>query len=290
MRFSSRAIEMTSNAHEIVTETWRHPANRRRRVKGLATAVAGELMLRLGRHPVVQLGEAQIPAMRGQSSQRLLRGSPADWNEMLAWQRLVKPGDWFVDIGANVGIYTLWLAQFGVRVIAVEPDASAVRLLRENVIRNGYDVEIHRAALSDRVGTARLTSGLGAGNHLTGAETEGQDVPLTTLDMIIGRRTVAGMKVDVEGAEGLVLQGARVALSEGRISNIQLEWNKLSEEYFGESRNELTALLRHYGYTSCLAANNGDLVPVRMDLAPRRRQEMFAVLDPNHVTQEPSTS
>jgi FkbM family methyltransferase len=61
---------------------------------------------------------------------------------MMAWRRILKPGDLFVDVGANVGAYTLWAIDCEARVIAVEPNAETAERLRRNIALNSFEVEV----------------------------------------------------------------------------------------------------------------------------------------------------
>lgn len=132
----------------------------------------------------------------------------------------VKPGQTVLDVGAWEGPYTLLLADLvgpAGRVIAFEPDARAGALLRANVSRNGLgNVTIVDRCLSDRVGRASFydsrggTIGTLVPNELV-AGFAAATVETTTVDRYCRDRGVRvdGMKVDVEGAERLVLDGAR---------------------------------------------------------------------------------
>ncbi len=183
------------------------------------------------------------------ASSSVVYGNPPDWLEMGVWGSALSPGDLFVDVGANVGIYSLWAAGHGAHVIAVEPEPSAIHQLRVNISMNPHlRIEVVEAALSDVQGEGQLAA-QGATSHISSAGTVGAvAIRLTTLDEIIGGRSAAGVKVDVEGAERLVMAGAKRALAEHRIKLLQLEWNARSELHFGESRLPVLEALRQYGY------------------------------------------
>ena len=57
---------------------------------------------------------------------------------MIAWRRVLRPGDLFLDVGANVGSYTIWAGELGADVIALEPAPDTYALLLENIDLNGY--------------------------------------------------------------------------------------------------------------------------------------------------------
>jgi Methyltransferase FkbM domain len=69
------------------------------------------------------------------------------------------------------------------------------------------------------------------------------EIAMVTLDSIIGNRMVAGIKVDVEGFEIDVLRGCEQAISDHRVSLIQLEWNSTSIEAVGTDRKPVADFL-----------------------------------------------
>ena len=190
---------------------------------------------------------------------------------MLTWRKFLRPGDLFVDVGANVGSYSIWAAELGAEVIALEPAEDTFALLEENVALNGYPIKAIRAAAGATQGSARFTHGQDCVNrlHPNGAtETE-----VLTLDSIVGDRIVSGMKVDVEGFEIDVLRGCERALSEHRVRLLQLEWNGTSMQAVGTDRRPVARLLEEFGYGLYCADRSGGLSPLN-DL--RFRPDVFA--------------
>jgi FkbM family methyltransferase len=193
-------------------------------------------------------------------------GNPLDWNEMSVWRRVLGPGSLFVDIGANVGIYTIWAADVGAEVVAIEPNRESRERLMANLELNGYTAEIVPAAIGESEGTVRLTTHLDNQNHLLLSVAQpacpSEPVPVRTLDSLLGERVIDGLKVDVEGAELLVLKGARQLLSQHRVHLIQLEWNQKSARLLGEDRTSTAALLESHGYELLRPDTLGNLVPL----------------------------
>jgi FkbM family methyltransferase len=179
---------------------------------------------------------------------------------MLVWQQVLQPGDLFVDVGANVGSYTIWAGDLGAEVIALEPAPDTFDLLRENVALNGYPVRMIQAAAGAGCGTARFTSGRDDCNRLDPAGRT--EITLVTIDSVIRERTVVGMKIDVEGFEADVLRGCERALSERRVRLIQLEWNSTSQSGPGQDRRPVAELLAKYGYRLFRPDPVGRLAPL----------------------------
>jgi FkbM family methyltransferase len=270
-------VPVVEAARSVATFVWRHPANRDRRVRALLRAGSFQLRGRVLRRPVVaRLGNASRLwcELHVTASSKVAYANPPDWNEMMAWRRLLGPGDLFVDGGANIGPYTVWAAELGARVIAVEPDAAAVARLRRNISLNARPVELVTAALTAVPGPVRMTVGLGAANHLV--PDGGTEVPGTTLDELLGGRTAAGVKLDLEGAERPAIEGAATALSEHRITCLQIEWNECSSSLLGETREPIARLLSGWGYRLHRPDGVGRLVPVD---DPSFGPDVFAVVD-----------
>jgi Methyltransferase FkbM domain len=102
-------------------------------------------------------------------------------------------------------------------------------------------------------------------------------VEVRTLDEVLGDRLANGLKVDVEGAERLVLNGGAVAIAERRLPVIQLEWNRTSKSNFGEKREILADLLVETGYEFFRPSDHGDLAPTEVGTFG---SDVFAVLNP----------
>jgi FkbM family methyltransferase len=123
----------------------------------------------------------------------------------------------FVDIGANVGLYSLYLATCGnVRTLAIEPQPGIVERLRFHLAANpSAKVDVLPIALSDRVGEAVLVinDSDSGGTHIDkqdGREAVGERIAVPSKPLIAvledaAIETVDALKIDVEGAEDIVL-------------------------------------------------------------------------------------
>lgn len=143
----------------------------------------------------------------------------------LALLRHIVPRDGVaVDIGANCGLYTRELAQIANVVHAFEPSKSMADVLRRTSPAN---VVVHETALSDHVGEASLRIPQGADgpvHSLASLEPNSAslaeafvsiDVPLARLDSVV-RDNVKFVKIDVEGHELKVLEGAKGLLDRSK--------------------------------------------------------------------------
>jgi FkbM family methyltransferase len=160
---------------------------------------------------------------------------------------LVRPGDVVFDVGANVGYYTLLgsvLAGPEGKVFAFEPLPRNVSIVRRHVeINKLTNVTIFNGAVCDRDGAAKFDAGaIPEMAHLS--DEGGIDVQTFKLDSLLAEGRVSApavIKVDVEGAEVDVLNGAR-RLIELHHPTIMVATH--SVPLFDES----TALLRSWGY------------------------------------------
>ena len=136
--------------------------------------------------------------------------------ELFYLDRIVPQGAITVDVGANCGLYTRKLARLSRRVYAFEPSHQMADLLRRTSASN---VSVHEIALSDQTGNAelfipqdgyQLIHGLASLERAVNGASKAVasiNVPTARLDSIV-RRDVAFVKIDVEGHELNVLNGA----------------------------------------------------------------------------------
>ena len=166
-------------------------------------------------------------------------------------RRCVRPGDTVLDIGANVGTIALSLMDSlapGGRVVAVEAHPKIFAYLSDNLALNqGADgVTAMNIALGAERG--RITfSDMSADtqNYVLPDGTGGLDVPMERLDDVAPEEPIALLKLDVEGYEGEVLEGARETLA--RTEMLYMECIPAFLERFGWSEERLCALVAEAG-------------------------------------------
>ena len=169
----------------------------------------------------------------------------------------------FIDVGANDGLYTVFAAaRVGRRgrVVAFEPSSRERRTLERNVRRNHLkNVTILPVALADQAGeaTLQIAPALHGGHNTLGGfahrgvdAIDAEQVPLETLDAVAERLGIAkvdAIKIDVEGAEVKVLDGARHVLSTSR-PLLLIEANDEALRKQATSNEQLLTRLRALDY------------------------------------------
>ena len=126
-----------------------------------------------------------------------------------------------IDVGANLGLHTVLLARRAAKVLAFEPEQRNYSLLTRNVAANGLrNVTAFNSAVGDREGSCQLRlSADNFGDHrvcAVASNGEGEHVPMTTIDIAsraLPPGSVGLLKVDVQGYEHHVLQGAQETLA-----------------------------------------------------------------------------
>lgn len=184
---------------------------------------------------------------------------------------IVNEGDYVIDIGANIGVYTILLSKLvGVngRVLAFEPHPHTADILEKNLNLNECNnVRIHKLALSNveekvHLVTPNIPSNSGDSfnymetksttqNSSTKGNTE--TVVATTLDKFIAKNNylaqkISFIKMDVEGAEYLVFQGGEELMNNSK-PKIIFESNSLGKDRFNYSTSETLNLLMNKGYS-----------------------------------------
>lgn len=169
---------------------------------------------------------------------------------------VLKPGGAFLDVGANVGFYSmLALDLVGPKgaIHAFEIDERPLRCLRKTVQRLKLaNFRIHEIAVGAAEGTGVLTSMPDCGHNTVRVSGSGLAVPITDLDTWRkkhGVRGIQAMKVDIEGTELEAIQGARQLIQEDRpliVCEAATEWFPPGTVY---EKEDLVGLLESLNYS-----------------------------------------
>jgi FkbM family methyltransferase len=147
-------------------------------------------------------------------------------------EEFIRPGMTVVDVGANVGIHTAEFSRLvgpGGKVVALEPAPfNLLALHRAREANDWSNVEIHGVAASDAGGEMGLEcSPFNSGNNALSSCGGGVTVRTVRLDSLLAGTPVDFLKIDVQGWEAAVLQGALETLRRNRPIAVRLEiWPK----------------------------------------------------------------
>lgn len=176
-----------------------------------------------------------------------------DWEEMSFLLHFLREDGLFVDVGANIGVYSVLAA--GVtktNTIAIEPGSAALKAFQKNIDLNGLEkrIELATVAVGKEQGTVSFTQSLDAINRVERKEDsllKLMEVPMSTLDVLLHGKEPSLLKIDVEGFELNVLQGGRETLKKKSLKAILIETNGLAEKY-GLKEEEVHQIIREEGF------------------------------------------
>jgi len=174
----------------------------------------------------------------------------------LEWIGAFAEGETLVDVGANVGMYTIWAAATRkARVVAFEPEAQNYALLNRNIQLNDVAsrVTAYCVGLSDRAGLSALhmaDMSVGGSNHALGEALDFEHKPMrtnfvqgsiaATLDQLVSSGAVPvpnHVKIDVDGFEPRVIAGARETLKDARVKSLLVEINRNLDDHVAAVSN-----------------------------------------------------
>ena len=178
-----------------------------------------------------------------------------DFEELVFALHLLRPGELFVDVGANQGGWTMTVAGAGTRVIAFEPVPITRQRLLANLASNDAGIQgrvrVLPVGLAETAGPATFSADLDAGNHRIRA---GLNPPANTITVDLERADAALrdedptlIKIDVEGEELGVLRGARTILSKASLQALVIETFR-PDNFAEPSLVAAEALLAEYGF------------------------------------------
>jgi FkbM family methyltransferase len=216
-----------------------HPLNRKNKIKAVSRFAKWQINTRLNPYPVVYSYTDKTKLI----IQRSMTGATGnlycglhEFNDMGFLLHFLRKDDLFVDIGANIGSYTVLAgAHVGATVVSVEPVPQTFEHLKRNIAINqiNENVVVHNLALGNEKGHISFTSTFDTMNHVaTATETDTIEVPVETLDNILEKeKEPVLLKIDVEGFETDVLNGASSTLQKNSLKAIIIELNGSGSKY-----------------------------------------------------------
>ena len=239
---------------QFLKSSFSHPLARRMPIQAISRYVKWQMLSRLTGKDLkfTVAGKAKFKSRRGWPvSNAAYYFGLSEFETMAFLLHLLREGDLFVDAGAHIGTYSVLVAALtGARVVAFEPHPGARAFLQEHVVLNtlSESISVRACALGDAEGEVTLTSDLGLNNFITSDEKSAGLIPtpLRTLDSVC-EEVPAAIKIDVEGFELMVLQGADRILSDSRLKAVCIETMGLGIRY-GRKDQEVLQYLYDRGF------------------------------------------
>ena len=179
-----------------------------------------------------------------------------EYPEMKFLEKKLKPNSVFIDVGANIGVYTLLAAakiKKG-RIYSFEPIPAVVDILYQNIRTNNLvdRVTIVEKVASDQTGQEKfVTQEISEYSHISPDQTSKSNiissVKLDDFCKLEKIDFIDVIKIDVEGAEMKVLKGLEKYLRLGKVRNLILELNKRNS-FYGTSSNQIVDYLKKLNF------------------------------------------
>jgi len=222
--------------HYVVRSVWQDESNRQARLRRLFMAGGWQVWKRLVRTPVI------VPLFNGfrfraypdcQASSAVLYTRIPNFKCLSFVRKHIDKGT-LLDIGANVGLVTLLLADKIQHAILFEPNPIAAARARENMALNQFGFEVHALALSDQAGVVEIENAGGVDScnrTVVGFTTSLPTISVqrATVDNFLAAHAalpapISAVKIDVEGHENSVLRGMAGLLETHRPRLVMFEY------------------------------------------------------------------
>ena len=223
------------NVHDVLGSIWHEQSNRSQRNKRLFLFFGWQFWKRAVRKPIVVklFNRLQFRAYSDcQASSAVMYARIPDSRDILYLRSHIREGT-LIDVGANVGLVSMLLADTVQHAMLFEPNPMAAARARANLTLNGLNFEVHELALSDTTGTVEFEDegGVSTCNRtVVGFSTSlpTRNVPCTSLDAFLAdhppRFPISAVKIDVEGHENSVLRGMMECLRQRRPRLVMFEY------------------------------------------------------------------
>ncbi len=176
-----------------------------------------------------------------------------EFNEMAFLLHVLREDDVFVDVGANVGSYSILACSVvGARAYAFEPIPQTHSRLVDNLRLNRIEDRVicPNIGIGAKAGSFVFTADGDTVNHVLADGESNRNsvkVAMATLDSILAQQSPALIKIDVEGFEMPVLKGAEATLSKDSLHAVIMELNGSGDRY-GFDENHILEMMLGYGF------------------------------------------
>ena len=217
---------------------WRYFRSHKLASKGLAGTVTRfvrwQTASRLLRAPVIWpwIGQSSLVVERGMTGATMnIYCGLHEFEDMAFVLHFLKEGENFVDVGANVGVYTVLASSvIGAKTLSVEPVPATFRKLNLNLAVNGIQDLVEAVCCGVGRCDGKVLSFIAHKDTMNRVAPSGYqgatvEVPIRTLDALLENFSAILWKIDVEGFEEEVLNGGLKALAHGDLQAVEIEGN-----------------------------------------------------------------
>lgn len=239
---------------KVISRILNHPLNKKNKVAAIFRFIKWQINVRINPYPIIYNYTENSKLIIGKS----MTGATGDYYcgllefpDMSFLLHFLREGDLFIDIGANIGSYTI-LASGEVKAttISIEPIPSTFQLLENNISINRMSQRVIalNVGVGRQAGTLRFTANKDTVNSVAvESDKDTLEVPVRTLDSIAKDHAPVLLKIDVEGFETEVCNGGISVLEKTSLKAIIIELNRAGERY-GFSDEEVHKLLVSKGF------------------------------------------
>ncbi len=234
----------------------RHPLNRKNPLGGWYRFFKWQIQSRVYSNPIICdfATKSKLLVENGMTgaTQNIYCGLQ-EFEDMSFLLHFLRPQDLFVDVGANVGTYTVLAAsEIGAYVHCFEPVPTTYQKLQRNIKLNEIEqfTTAHNAGLGASKSVIAFTQhAQDTTNHVAvQGEQHTVDVVVKTFDELFTIDKPTLVKIDTEGFEAAVLEGMKQALTNENLQAIIVELNGLAGRY-GYSEDKIHSLIKENGFT-----------------------------------------
>ncbi len=243
---------------KIVKFITNHPLSRRHKVKALYKFMIWQVSQAISERMVTVsfIGKTKLWAKKGmEAATANIYTGLHEFNEMAFLLHFLRPSDVFVDVGANIGAYTVLASGVnGAHSISIEPVPQTYELLSKNISLNniGALVQTYNIGVGSSEKILRFTVNKDSVNHVVLEEEQWGDdtikVQVRSLDsLLMNCRLPALIKIDVEGFEQEVINGAKLLLQQPALKAVIIELIGAGKKY-GFDETEIHNKMMTYGF------------------------------------------
>lgn len=230
-----------------------HPINRKQKLNAIGRFIRWQISSRLAPGPILYdwINGSKFLVQTGETGfTGNIYAGLHEFSDMAFVLHALRSDDTFVDVGANVGSYTILAGSVvGAKGYSFEPVPKTFFRLTENIRINHIEdrVKAFNLGLAQQEGTLRFTSDLDTINHaisIKDVSSNSIEVKVTTLDKELSFVHPNLIKIDVEGYEKNVLDGAQITLGDSRLNSIIIELNGSGDRYGFDDESIVDMLLK----------------------------------------------